>query len=78
MIRYEDDCVGCGLPCIGSSCPHSSKTPHYFCDDCGSEVSGDELYIHPTSDEQLCSTCMLAKLDKAEDLPTDDGPDIFD
>lgn len=33
MIKYENHCIGCQLPCIYTSCPHYSVEVHY-CDKC--------------------------------------------
>lgn len=60
MIRYENDCVDCGLPCQMSSCPYYS-VPHYYCDSCGDE---DELYEY--EGEQLCKYCLLLAVPKVE------------
>lgn len=57
MVTYENDCVMCGLPCLGSSCPNRN-VKHYYCDDCGEEVY--KLYQY--DDEQLCEDCLLKKI----------------
>lgn len=53
MIRVEDDCVGCDLPCIGKRCPYSS-VKHLYCDYCNREV--DTLYV--VDGEELCADCV--------------------
>lgn len=58
MIKIENDCVGCGMPCLGVSCPNR-KVPHLYCDKCKEEV--DELYKY--DDEQLCEECLLKSFD---------------
>lgn len=55
MERIENDCVSCGLPCLGSSCPHQN-VPHYYCDKCGEELSYDEIYEY--EDLELCEDCL--------------------
>lgn len=57
MIKYENDCVGCDLPCLGSSCPNRN-VPHYYCDECG-----DETTLYDYDGEQLCSSCLLSKFE---------------
>jgi hypothetical protein len=52
MQRIENDCVNCGLPCIGDSCPYRNVT-HFYCDKCGIE---DKLYLF--EDEELCKDCI--------------------
>ena len=46
MVKYEDGCVGCGLPCLYESCPHYRVERHY-CDKCDdyavAEIDGEEL-----------------------------------
>lgn len=56
MIRVVDGCVNCGLPCIGTACPHKQEL-EYYCDDCG-EV--DRLYHFDGL--ELCSECVLKRL----------------
>lgn len=58
MITYENDCVGCGLPCLGNSCPHRNVA-HYYCDECG-----DETEIYHFEEEQLCIECIKHRLNK--------------
>lgn len=63
MVTRENDCCGCavpGFPCIGSTC-ELLNYPHYYCDDCGGEVSEGELYW--VDDEQLCGDCALTRLE---------------
>ena len=50
MVKYENECVCCGLPCLGSSCPYTN-VKHLYCDECGSDV--DELW------DGLCEECFI-------------------
>lgn len=59
MIKYENDCVDCGLPCF-DTCKYKN-VPHYYCDCCGEET--DELYIYDDG-RQLCADCLLSQFDK--------------
>lgn len=61
MIEYQDDCVGCGLPCT-PDCGYYQKVPHYFCDCCGDECDTDELYTGPETGADLCEACVLKEL----------------
>ena len=54
MVRYENDCVDCGLPCLESACPNQN-VKHLYCDNCKSEV--EELYEY--DDSELCEECLL-------------------
>lgn len=53
MIRYENECVSCGLPCLGSSCPNRNVI-HYYCDCCGCE---EKLYHYDNI--EICEECLL-------------------
>lgn len=52
MIEYENDCVDCGLPCIGSICKYQN-VPHIYCDECG-----DEGKIYHYDGKHLCINCI--------------------
>jgi ribosomal protein L32 len=54
MIRYEDDCVGCPQGCINCGRRHM---PHLYCDECGDEISADDMY--KVDDKMLCRECVL-------------------
>lgn len=60
MVRYENDCVDCGQPCIRNACLNYN-VPHYYCDECGDE---DELYEY--EDYQLCKECLLKIVPKVQ------------
>ena len=53
MIKYENDCVACGLPCLGEFCPNR-HAPHMYCDRCGEEV-GSYFII---DGEMICDDCL--------------------
>ena len=56
MVRIEDDCCGCVLPCIDCG---RRRTVHHYCDKCGDEV---DLYIF--EDQELCISCITDMLEK--------------
>lgn len=58
MKKIENDCVDCGLPCLGNSCPYRN-VPHYYCDRCGNEVD-----LYHFNDEELCLDCIEKSLEK--------------
>lgn len=58
MKVYEDECVDCGLPCIGSACP-LKMVPHWYCDSCG-----DETDLYDFDGEELCLDCIKERLEK--------------
>ena len=61
MVEYEDECVGCGLPCYGNSCPNRN-VPHYYCDECG-----DEEILYEFDGEELCIRCIKGRLTKVNE-----------
>lgn len=60
MIKYENECVDCGLPCIGDRCKYRN-VPRLYCDQCGEE---SELYHY--DGEELCLDCIKKRLEKVE------------
>lgn len=60
MVKYENECVCCDLPCMGTSCPNRN-VPHYYCDDCGEE---DTLYEF--DGEELCINCIKNRLTEVD------------
>ena len=53
MLKKENQCCSCGLPCLGSTCPNQN-VPVYYCDHCGEEL--DEVY--EVDGEDLCEVCL--------------------
>lgn len=60
MIRIENECVDCGLPCMGSSCPYQNVERHY-CDKCG-----DEEVLYNFNGGEYCMSCIE---DMIEEIP---------
>ena len=58
MIKIENFCVDCGLPCLGSGCPNRNVKVCY-CDKCNAELSYDEIY--DVDGEELCEDCLKEK-----------------
>ena len=59
MVRYENECIQCGKPCIGHACRYY-RVPHYYCDMCGEETDPYELKsgtIAGCEYEDLCEDC---------------------
>lgn len=64
MVKYENECVSCGFPCI-IGCRYK-RVPHYYCDECDSEVDNiDALYKF--AGMQICEECVLGHFEKAEE-----------
>ena len=59
MIRIENDCVDCGLPCMGDGCRYRN-VPHIYCDNCKNEC--DEVY--DVGGEHMCEDCLMDTLTK--------------
>lgn len=57
MIQKENDCVDCGLPCLGNACSYIN-VKHYYCDECGNE---DTLYHF--DGYELCIDCIKDRLE---------------
>ena len=60
MKKIENDCVECGLPCLGNGCPYRNVS-HYYCDRCGCE---DKLYYY--DGEEICQECLLKNFEVVE------------
>ena len=61
MKRIENECVDCGLPCLGSTCPYRNVV-RYYCDKCGEEAY--PLYHY--EGKEVCVECILKDLDIVE------------
>ena len=61
MQRIENECVDCGLPCLGSSCPNRNVV-RYYCDYCGNE---EKLYHYDNL--EICKECLLKQFEVVED-----------
>jgi hypothetical protein len=64
MIKIENHCVGCDIPCNNCGLRH---VPVCYCDKCGSEQ--DELYEY--DDGQWCSDCIDDDIKQYYDEDTD-------
>ena len=38
MTRIENECVGCGLPCLGLILVPIDPSVRYYCDECGMQA----------------------------------------
>ncbi len=68
MKTAENECMGCGQPCLGDMCPHS-YVERYYCDECG-----DECKLYEYDGEELCETCITEKVLK--ELKAVEGSDV--
>ena len=59
MKKIENECVGCGLPCL-SSCKYR-RVVRFYCDECGEE---ETLYHY--DDSELCQECLIKKFEVVE------------
>lgn len=71
MITYENQCVGCGMPCLGYMCPFR-RVPVFACDLCGSE----EVRLWICGGKELCEACAAAC--GCEDAETVDLADLWE
>lgn len=56
MRETSNECVDCGLPCIGVACRYSRVT-RYYCDTCGEETD-----IYHYEGKELCKRCIWDEL----------------
>ena len=61
MIKTENECCDCGLPCIYESCIYWAVT-RFYCDECKNEC--DVLYHFDW--QELCLDCIEARLERVE------------
>ena len=59
MVKYENECVDCGKPCLGTACPNR-RVKHLYCDYCNQEVN--TLYEFGQYDE-ICGECLLKEFE---------------
>lgn len=55
MMKTENECVGCRIPCIDCGL---RRVPHFYCDNCGEEAKP----LYKLDDEELCAECVLDSL----------------
>lgn len=60
MKKIENECVDCGLPCLGSGCPYRNVT-RFYCDECN-----DEAPLYHYDGQELCIECIKEKLEIVE------------
>jgi hypothetical protein len=61
MVKTENECCDCGLPCVYESCPYWAVT-RFYCDECNDEYES----IYHFEGEQLCIDCIEKRLEKVE------------
>ena len=64
MVKYENGCVNCGLPCMGEACRYIKMLVCY-CDHCGREVELGDIITF--DDVDLCKVCALEYIDEEDD-----------
>lgn len=60
MVKTENECCDCGLPCTYESCQYWAVT-RLYCDECEEE---NQLYWF--DGQQLCLDCIEARLERVE------------
>lgn len=61
MKYYSNDCVDCGLPCLGAACKYNN-VPHFKCDYCGEE----DVKLYEYGNCEICEECLLKEFDVVE------------
>lgn len=69
MVKIENDCVGCLIPCINCG---ARQTLHYYCDRCG-----DETTLYRYEGKELCQDCIdrITETDFVEGICENCGED---
>lgn len=57
-VVKENDCVDCGLPCMGIACPNRNRI-HKYCDVCGDEF--DKVWKYENT--VYCTECLITALE---------------
>lgn len=57
MMKYESDCVCCGLPCKYELCPHY-RVKAYYCDKCKDDTPAEYEY----DGTHYCKECLHKEL----------------
>ena len=65
MLEVKNECVNCGLPCIGDQCQYR-HVKHYICDNCLEEFQPDELYL--CNGQELCKDCLAEQFETVEEI----------
>lgn len=60
MKKIENECIDCGLPCLGSACPYRNVV-RFYCDKCGKEKA-----LRHYDDRELCEDCLLDNFEVVE------------
>ena len=58
MKIVKNECVDCGLPCIGSSCLYRN-VEHFCCDFCGEE----DVTLYHYDGCEICADCLLKEFE---------------
>ena len=61
MIYYTNECVDCGLPCLGDSCPYRNVM-HSKCEFCNEE----DIRLYHYNGYEICEECLLKEFDVVE------------
>lgn len=64
MVKVVDECVHCGLPCLGDACSNRNIRVH-VCDRCEEYIDTDQIYKDEDY-EELCKECLLELHEKKE------------
>ena len=57
MVKYESECVSCGLPCLYEQCRYYRVERHY-CDEC------NDAAVVKIDGEDFCRECANEKLNE--------------
>ncbi len=61
MIYYTNECVNCGLPCLGRSCKYN-RVMHSKCEFCKEE----DVKLYHYNGWEVCESCLLKEFEVVE------------
>lgn len=62
MIYYTNECVDCGLPCLGDSCPNKNVI-HSECEFCKDK----DIKLYHYNGHEICESCLLKEFEVVEE-----------
>lgn len=60
MKKVENECVDCGLQCMGNACRYRNVV-RFYCDECGIEGK-----LRRYNDRELCKDCLADEFEVVE------------
>lgn len=61
MVKIENHCVCCDIPCIDCG---RKRVPVYYCDKCDPKCEEPLEEVYDDGEQELCEACLLKKYRK--------------